>query len=1553
MPPRDSTTVSDVQKPKPISKPDEGTRGLTAKPQPNPILQKRFNFHGTVEEFNRRLEVIDKSHRETVGYRPTGPLVYDIARSGIKDEQVPVLFQVPRTKKAAVAASFVRKNAVGMLEKTDPMSGLISKSEEFAPEPLTEDELLDGMNDAAKRGQKAFREFMAEHQSDITYFSKQYGFGQSPFALNRQPNEVRQATIGELDTVGKAAAITMRAGTQITTALAFGVPILTYAEGKAVYESVQQRSLAPFKDANEMMAREFAKSVWRDTEAIFTLDWDYMAEYPGFIALDIMGLGSLALKGGRVGAGGRTTTRKGELEVERLESENPAAALLQRRARRKEQKDANTRHDTEGVFVDNSRLGYTARKHLGFEKKMGKELERERKLKIALQDMVRTDLERVTGWSTRRAAVQDKVGFKAHRGLTRGEQMGLFIESLDVSGSFKDRAAALRAAHEKWRDEGLGDPAAHEQKLRDITLAERALRKPSPRFEKALLLTREAVAEMEELKVRELGLDAGTASARVAKAGEVVVGQAALRPAAKISAEIKKLEGLQAAKHVEDRRPHVEKYGDAPVESKIGKLRAELAAAQVAEAGLTRKRTDSHYVPTVAPRQSRPLAKNPFRSKRFGHYGASLPDMKALVPELSHQFTGKAMQAGDYRIDTTRLVGESVGRTVRAASLISQHQKLLKAATATPRSEFDRPIRTKEGVPVELREILARTDEGELVADEVGALSKMDAGKMIAELFPGQRGPDGRWLVAKEIEGVKWVDERLLDPEAFVQPMQTPFKKVAAAVNAPFTTATLYLRPAYLLNLAGATATAFIYQGMFAPPNIIRAVRAKKLYGEKVNNALRDLVGSGRAASYVEGRPVTGATQFVARAWNTVTDERLRMSTAFFYGRKHNIKTKADWENLLDGAKRGDDQAFKTLNEIVARTKKSMVEFDNLSQFERDVLRHAIFIYPWMRGATVWSVRTMVERPLTTATLAQTGKDELEDIQDMFTERVPEWFKNAGYVPLGYDKDGNPRVVNPAGISTFSTLNSLMHSRIDQMLGPAAELLVRGATERDEFGNEYESPSRGGRWVDAAVDVLTGLPQIRAMERSKREDGKIPPPDVTDRNSLAARLNDALAKSVFSPGWLDGYGKLITGAAATPVSVDKQALLARWYRDASFEERTQLQKELMNRALSVQADLIGKPVALDVKKLVNLQFDRDKAQDAHEKKIGQTTPHQDTLFEIDFLVERKVIPEDAVADLKKQAARLASEEEHFDFRRNYWEQYADPDGKLREWDESVRRVNALATPKIVNERLRRLTENGVNDATGKTALGRTQLVEYGRKADVYTRELKQRVLDLAQLRKSEPALVPAAEAELVAWKSEQDKPVSIQGRLLPSPARMEWAKEWDFEGRKEDVAELASRSWQSLTRFERELLGRKTDAKVVRGWQKFAEIKASEEAQLESGQTLGSKYERFNLDLAKHVDKTSPGFYRDWLFGQEPLARRLQQFRPVQQSKNKADWDYVLGQAVRAASFLKRDGYKAATVRDDWKRFVQSDLTGWLDSRPQFKAELSMYGDNVLEGLIN
>lgn len=1533
--------------------------GTTTKPQrPQPRLEEmpaeppvqtlqREGVQLTRAEAVDRIRRITDAHERAFGVRPTPAVVRAVLVDRVPTDHIDRLFDLPRTRREARARFSARDFRPAVYEFADVVEGV------------------------AEQPGSAVARLMEKAELGEPFY---YGFG-DPEAPRELPVEAAGlASIGPLKPVEKyVIKPAMLATAQVTSALALGLPTLGFVEGRAVYRSIGRGSIDPFVEANVELGEGIVES-YKET-------YQHPLENPGYIFLDLFGLLSVgaggaarvssAAKGGgakallRRPAPGvseiRVTSDEGELVARALNSENALARLYQRGVRSIRQKRSDKREFREPAGA----LVAFTRKHLSFERKVGREFQREQQLLVQLRSLTSKELDRVTGWSEHVSKVQARLPAKARRGLTRGEQMAVFIESLDEPGDFAARAGVLRRFHEEMLNDGVGDAAAHQQKLRDIRLAEQAMRKPSERFQRALALARQASEEQQLLKVTEFGLNPVTAEARISKPvqvlknGETFAGALArhTRESERIAKQTERLAARRERHEREElRNGSRNEEREARLEAAEKKLASRQRVNENVLAGLRQFEEQrgqqlssaSFYVKLEPERHATRPPKNPFRGMRVGRLG--LPARKAsdYVRELNHEFTGSALRQGDYRIDTTRLVGESVGRAVRASQALREYRALIKASSRTPRSEFDRPIRLTDDIPDSLRKIVNATDEGELVADEAGVLSRLEWDEMVRELFPGEK-VNGQWVLPKGFEGkVRFVDERLLGGDAIGAPVRSSVAGVAQALNEPFRAAILYLRPAYWVNLLGSTSMALVYQGPLAAPNIVRALFAEKLYGPRVATGMAEMVGAGKFVSFVDDTLSARVSRRAAAAWNTITDQRLRMATGFYYARQAGIKTKADWHKLLDDAQAGDTAALRTVGEIKDRTNKAMVQFDNLTWPEQNILRHVVFVYPWVRGASIWSLRTIVERPLKSDILAHIGDDALDWIEDEFLGRVPDWFESAGYIPVRFS-DGKPTIVNPSNLNTWSTLNQVLHQDVDEFLGPLGEFVVRGVTGRDQFGNEYPGGKTRG-WVEAAKEVMFGLPQLLAYERGKKKpEAPLPPFDVGDRDSLAARVNAALKQTVFSPGWLNGYGNLILGGAFTERTVNKEALLARWYKELPFEERQAFNRELVGRALKLQGELLDRSVPRPVREAIDVQFQIDQWdhewQEQHERDF---TPLEQTLHRIDFY-EQKGYATAAQAEQERKATKaLASADEHSDFRSDLFKKYADPEETLSDWDSDVRRVAALKNPKIVNRRLAELATDGLlSREARKIALTPDQLETYGRTVLAYAEEARRRRALIDQV--ADPEAQNLAWAEYREWLDTQDKPVSVNGVTLPSPARIEWAR-YGPEKRKAIVADTVRLPWQLLSRLDKELLGRKVDAKVSEGWRRLEEIVVEYRANQPPGaRTLPRGYE---AELAKYVDRYfARGFYKDWLFSREPLVRRLQVLPKARPAH--PDWAGIEQTAATYAGYLKSGDYQKQGVRDAWHDYVKQTLEPWVATRPKLKEALDVYGSDFLYRLLD
>jgi hypothetical protein len=1346
--------------------------------------------------------------------------------------------------------------------------------------------------------------------------------------LSANPSGLLSKAVGELALAGEQAA----------TGLVLGPPTLAIAEGRAIGEAFKQGSLKPIVSTNVKIGKGVVKGVVRDVT--------HPAENPGNLFLDALGLVSLGAGAvARVSAAGRALADEGGLAAakalarrpvggtatldkqgfaeEQLLTENPSLRWAQRKLVNARNVRMAERTDEPAGLLSIVRPGRIQdaidlaldpiKANFSSENKLGREAKARRRIETTIQMTVKRDLDQVAGWTQTAATAFQRINKQLPervRGLTVGEQKAIQVLATDDPNPF----GAWRSFHQNMIDLEVGDPAAHRAQLAALKLAERVVADPRPRFVKALELTRQVIAEQQRIKIDELGLSAITATSRVSGLGEYV--QRASMAGSK--------EELAAIP-----RP--------------GLLGDEIGGIQ---------NPGAFYLPLIPkgkPRRATSERLEAF-SPQAGLGGIPMP---STPPELQHELTGSSIHAGDYRIDATSLAGETFARTVKAATKMNEWRRLWSAGTDTPKNlRFDRPVRDIKDFPDELRGIVNKALDAELTGEEALSLHPADIQELERFLFPGEL-INGRWRLDASISHVKWVDSRLLD--RYRQPLPAAFRTTFQLLNEPFRDFALFLRPAYILNLLGNVGMGLIHQGILLPPNILRALRAESLYGQKVAQTLDALGGaSGRSASYAVsnlgegvGKIATTPGRVLARAWNTVTDQHLRRAAIIHELRRQLVDAGKD-PNDLNGIL-FDDALKSARNEAVRRGNKAMVEFDNQTWLEREALRHLIFVYPWQSRALVWSIRSIVEHPTQAALLDQIGQQAEEEFPAVL-KNVPQWFKQIGYVPLGYNKDGSPTVVNPSSINTFSTFAQLLYpleagftsskySSLSDLFGPGATFLVHGATGKDQFGNTYP----GSQWLGAAKEVWTQLPQLRNLNRKQSQPLK--GLNLANRTTLVTQLNSALKETVFTPGWLSGYGGLIAGGLS-PRGVNPQALEARWYRDLSFAEKHKVEMGLIRRALGLQADLVKQPLPAAVTEAVNLSGARQVAYDAMKHQLGRTPTVKEQLqADIALFADKAKLNGDDAALLLKKLGKLTDPIELDRFRAGLYDKYAAAKD-LRLWDEQVRFVFSFR-PEILKGKLFDLRVQGLAPAI-KLPADQETLYAWGRKSLAFYTEAKQRAHTIAITTYTLPSERSAADAALRAWADQQDKPAVINGHTFPSPVRMAWANSTPTE-QAQHLRSASTKSWGTLSNFDKTLLGAKPDPVVSEVWSTLDKWVADAQAQLPVGQHLPGNARPFWADvLAKRV----PAFKRDLQLSRQILADRLQQLKPVKESPNSGLWTQLLSAASTRYKQLVGAGWSKSQAADQWRRNDVPQLQTWVAEHPGFAKEVATYGASFLASLV-
>lgn len=1359
-------------------------------------------------------------------------------------------------------------------------------------------------------------------------------------------------------------------------------------------------------------------------------DFQHPYENPGFVFLDVLGFASVGASGvARLGAASRaeglggkvaalaTKPRGGTVEIglpgateHAIISDNPLVGAIEKLILSQKQKTLLETRATGKAPAGIASLVIPQGIHdwldqyFSFPTKIGREADARRRVEQIAQMTVARELDHVAGGAPIVARTYSRLPAALRNGLTRGENKAIQTVSFGV------KPADQIAFHRNMiaQTAGLTDDTVmggtgvtvgqfvknHLRQIADLQLAQKVLDStaPSDRFVKALALTRQVAAEMQQIKIDQLGLSPITAEGRLGK------------PAG----------AMGAADYV----------------AKDGTLQPVAAAQEYPATGVVEP-----FYTKLEPRgkgKRPPSDRAGFFAPKAGPFGVAPP---RPMPELTHEFTGKAINAGDFRVDAGHLTTEGYARTVRAATVLNEHARLWKAASDTQRTGFDLPIRDSQKIPDALRSAFQDMTDGSISAAEAEALPE-DTQTLLKLLYPSAEE-----IARTPIEGVRWVDGRMMGDANAIPHREGAAVKVMSALNEPLRDATLFLRPAYALNLLGNVAMSVFHQGFSAVPSMARAIHWKDELGEQTVRTIDALMGQGRSKSYTSAiAPKVG--QKLAQAWNVVTDQSFRRSSFLYEAKQLGYDSPAKIQQLI--ADNGKD-----LVEVKRRANKALVEFDNLTDFEKNTLRHIIFVYPWASRSAVWSIRAVMEHPMKTQVLAQLGREEADT--DPLFKHVPQWFKATGYFPVSWNGDGTPMVVNPTSINTFSTLGDITnlfgaglgatkYAALDNLFGPAAKIVEHALTGRDDFGNAYPDH----QWLRAAEDVLVQLPQVSAFQRAGIAQGKNQKPlakfSITDRSSLEARLNSALKHTVFTPGWLDGYGSLLAGGLS-PRGEDPLAASARFWKDQTPEQRHGLELDLLQRALGLQANFLKTKVPAGVRTAVKLASDLTYEGQQFAKQNGRTaTSKEKALMTLKYLGANGLVTAAEEGVLSARLKPLADDTTISTWTSHIVGRYAGGNA-LAQWDADVRSLYSFRR-QVFAQKAAGLRAQGLVPVGPTPA--QPDLYAYGRGYLDYTREAKRLAAQVTagkataadvrvfQDKHNQPVsllpkrymvagtipglvergnidinhrpvahnpdgsistvrtisigtdkgetLIPtviggkvvsdkaaiayydrtgenlgtfksvaAANAYSVKLHDEQAK-VYLHGGppTLPSFAAMDWANT-SPKSQQTQLHSIASASWKSLSGFEKSLVGVRVPPVVSAGWKDYDE--SVKQARDQYGRSLARNQVEY---LVNAEDKQFPGFAKDWKFAQRPRVARFEAttlYKRMPPDARKA-WDAEIGPSAKiVAAQFGQGTYTAEELRKAWSDYVTQDVPKYLDKHPALKRYLSLFNRGFLKTL--
>lgn len=933
-----------------------------------------------------------------------------------------------------------------------------------------------------------------------------------------------------------------------------------------------------------------------------------------------------------------------------------------------------------------------------------------------------------------------------------------------------------------------------------------------------------------------------------------------------------------------------------------------------------------------------------------------------LLAELTHEFTGETLRIGDFRIDVTGFSRESYRRTVRLITAMKIRENAWTMGIDIPKGArvpagyipvYD-TAGIRKRVPERLKKLLAEIDDGTLAASAAERLSDTDLDRFVAQLSPPfVRGRNGSVKILDDGSGnipspdeIRWVDERfLLDYAAKKLPgMDTTTKafydglnvwagRIMRPINEPFRAINLFLRPAYALNALGAASQALLQQGFLMPANLWRGTKARWVYGPDAADQMDNLMGGGRSLSYLSEGGKFQPTEWMAKAWNPITDQFFRRSALLHELRRQGFKTPEDIRYALGLGKELNAADRAKVVEATRRGKRAMIDFE-LRPFEKALLRHIFFVYAFQSRSVLWSMHALMDHPTTISLLSQVGQLSEEELDEELGP-VPKWFEDTGFVFAGHDDEGRPLVQNWNAISPMGTLSDLYnplkglftntpYQSVEELFGGFAAFGVRAITGRNEFGGQFEE----GALIGAARSVFEGTSAGALLDRlNPAAQEPLTPTDVMDRTSWITRQNSALQQDVFNyEGSFLTDPFLIGGLAER--SVNEMAAEARYWRDRPWQERLKHELGLIMDGARAQSRLLGRPVPDAVRVAIRVSYRVSEAKARFADASGHpVTPFEEIRIWVGSMRNEGMVDEEYATRMLNEAKRARDDKNQLAAVLELVKLKAGGDGKLAEWDEDVRIVARTMQPEALHDAV--------------TALRTAKLGTYADPSKIpveVRREYARRYLKFLDRQdewgeKTGDSLIwkvlGAQQNEELAKQGD----ITIKGHTFPSFESLAYATATPQERERIRRSVLTSvfgnsKKWDYLTAFEKKLVGRAVTPQAQAGWTAFQQL-SQQYLDEHPKEDFVPKDVRRRIARAVDRDPRYRGFGADYVFSEQLVMRRFMGTSVYRDSKNRSQWDEILkiGQEFERAM---NGGYSKTYVRNQWRQYVADAIVPWL-----------------------
>lgn len=466
----------------------------------------------------------------------------------------------------------------------------------------------------------------------------------------------------------------------------------------------------------------------------------------------------------------------------------------------------------------------------------------------------------------------------------------------------------------------------------------------------------------------------------------------------------------------------------------------------------------------------------------------------AKPPVDAKEFTGKGIEQGLVPKHITGMAARHYRQIIRFVNTDAIRRKALDTSSPVRRSARDVLIRVpdKKAPPLtsEARQILgqeksmvdtpqelAAVEEGLRAAHTQfvhGILDRVDRSKLASI---GKPAP----------EGYRWVDENMIrDLQQEVAPRSAVGSfvgKIADRVNAAVTALTVYFKIGHLGTRTFTNAATNIMQGSLRPDQFRQSI---KLWEQlPTEDKLRMLGGAGQqgyAALPTEGTDwIARSARTGARMWARRIDAPFRFNSLAYELRKAGYKTVPEVQKALDAMANGGKglaaHEWSKISAAFRRADREAISYDRLNAFEHRYLARAVWFYPWVKGSTMFTIRSMLEHPVKMGGLEAAGVQGRQE-QAKTLGPVPSYEEGL----IGLTGGDHPLTTDFSTFSPFATAGQVasipeVPGSVAGQFNPALAALGQYAYGLNQYGAPSKSPVK-----DALLALLAPTPEQQLAE---------------------------------------------------------------------------------------------------------------------------------------------------------------------------------------------------------------------------------------------------------------------------------------------------------------------------------------------------------------------------------------------------------------------------------------------------------------------------------------